>query len=113
MARFADCGQGSYLVASRVPWRNGGDFAIMALVLPSWFKQRQCKAEEVGPNLYRLTGPNLREAFIRIEKVDGGWKAAMRLTAEGPDVLVSQEQLPTEYKAWSTSFAHYREDMSV
>src|SRR2546425_367822 len=46
----------------------GGGGANMALVLPSWFKQRQCKAEEAGPNTYRLSGPNLREAFIRIEK---------------------------------------------
>ncbi len=85
----------------------------MALVLPSWFKQRQCKAEEVGPNLYRLTGPNLREAFIRIEKADGGWKGGLRQTADGPDVLVSQEPLPSEYEAWNTAFEFYREEVLV
>lgn len=85
----------------------------MALVLPSWFKQRQCKADEAGPATYRLSGPNLREAFIRIEKVDGGWRAALRLAADGPDAMASREALPTEYEAWSTAFEFYRAEVLV
>jgi hypothetical protein len=85
----------------------------MALVLPSWFKQRQCKAEEAGPGTYRLTGPNLRQAFIHVEKVDGGWQASLRFAADGPDAIISQAPLPTEYEAWSTAFEFYREEVLV
>jgi hypothetical protein len=85
----------------------------MALVLPSWFKQRQCKAEEVTANTYRLTGPNLREAFIRVESVVGGWKAALRTAADGPDVLASHDPLPNEFEAWSAAFEFYRAEVLV
>ena len=95
------------------PRHNGRELAIMAPVLPSWFKQRQCKAEEAGANQYRLTGPNLPEAFIRIEKADGGYRAVLRRAADGPDVLVSQQPLPTEYEAWGTAFEFYRGEVLV
>ena len=47
----------------------------MSLILPSWFKQRQAKAEPAGDNVYRLTAPQLREAFIAIRQgADGRWE---------------------------------------
>ena len=60
----------------------------MQPILPFWFKQRQCKAEPAGSeNMLKVSAPNLGEAFIRIEQADNGrWRAAIRLTAEGPDV---------------------------
>ena len=40
----------------------------MELMEPFWFKQRQCKAEPAGDNALHVTGPNLPETFLRIER---------------------------------------------
>jgi hypothetical protein len=84
----------------------------MEPTLPFWFKQRQCKAEAAGERTLRVTGPNLAEAFLRIEPVGDRWRAALRLTADGPDVS-SSEDIPTADEAWQAAFELYRVRMIV
>ena len=58
----------------------------MSMVPPFWFKQRQGKAEAVSPEVYRLTGPNLQEAYISLKCEDNdGWVAILRRTPDGPE----------------------------
>jgi hypothetical protein len=81
----------------------------MALVTPFWFKQRQGKAEEAGPNLYKITGPNMKEAFLGIRQGDNGrWHAFVRHQADGPDVAATTESRTTPYEAWEVAFEMYR-----
>jgi hypothetical protein len=87
----------------------------MEAVTPFWFKQRQCKIEPAGPdNLLKVTGPNLGEAFLRIEEVPGGpdggkaWKAALRLTPTGEDVDSTPAEFPNPTMAWDAAFEVYR-----
>ena len=76
----------------------------MEPVPPFWFKQRQCKIEPAGPNMVKVTGPNLREAFLRIEPVGSTWKAALRLTATGDDVQATATEFTTAPQAWDAAF---------
>ena len=70
----------------------------MELVTPMWFKQRQGKAEAAGENTYRLTGPNLREAFISIRKSDNGlWAASLSYAAGGPEIAATEPEIATPY----------------
>ncbi|HYT87233.1 MAG TPA: hypothetical protein VEL76_00805 [Gemmataceae bacterium] len=86
----------------------------MTPILPSWFKQRQGKAEPAGTDTYRLYGPNLREAFLSVRRADNGqWSAALRYAADGPDAITTQPVLPTEYDAWEAAFELYREEVVV
>ena len=81
----------------------------MALVLPMWFKQRQGKAEEAGENCYRLTGPNLREAFISIRRAENGlWGASLRYALDGPDIAATEPEIASTYDAWEAAFEIYR-----
>ena len=80
---------------------------------PFWFKQRQCKAEPAGEHALRVTGPNLAETFLRIEPVGDRWRAALRQTADGPDVSYSDPILPTAEEAWQAAFELYRVRMIV
>jgi hypothetical protein len=86
----------------------------MSLPIPYWFPARQGKAEEVAPNTYRLTGPNLQEAFISIRQApDGRWSAALRLTADGPEVATTAPEFTTPYDAWEGAFELYRKEVVV
>lgn len=87
----------------------------MPPILPFWFKQRQCKAEPVGEdNLLRLTGPNLREAFVRIHKDDKGlWGGSLRFEAEGEDVASTPHELDNPQEAWKAAFELYRNHVIV
>jgi len=81
----------------------------MDLVTPTWFKQRQGKAEEAGENTYRLTGPNLREAFISIRRADNGlWAASLRYALDGPEIAATEPEIPTIFEAWEAAFEVYR-----
>jgi hypothetical protein len=81
----------------------------MQPILPSWFKQRQCKAEAVGTETYRLTGPNLAEHFLAIRKNDNGlWSAALRRTADGPELAATEASFKTPGEAWEAAFELYR-----
>jgi hypothetical protein len=86
----------------------------MALITPTWFKQRQGKAEEAGTNTYRLTGPNLKEAFISIRLGDNSrWAAVLRYTADGPDVAATEPVIATPYEAWEAAFEIYRNHVII
>jgi hypothetical protein len=82
----------------------------MAVVVPSWFKGRQGKAEEAGPHLLKLTGPNLNDWFVGIRRDDaGGWVAFLRKSADAPDTAaVPLEPQVSEYEAWEAAFEVYR-----
>jgi hypothetical protein len=87
----------------------------MPLNLPYWFPQRQGKAEEAGPDTYRLTAPNLPEAFISIHQQaeNGRWSAALRLSAQGPEVERTEPVFATVYDAWEGAFELYRKHVVV
>ncbi len=81
----------------------------MALIVPTWFKGRQGKAEPAGENTYHLTGPNLREGYVTVRRTENGnWQAALRFTPDGPDAEATQPVLPNEYEAWEAAFELYR-----
>jgi hypothetical protein len=81
----------------------------MEPILPAWFKFRQAKADPAGTDTYRLTAPNLHEAFISIREADPGrWSAALRLAADGPDVAVNGPEFTTRNDAWDAAFELYR-----
>jgi hypothetical protein len=86
----------------------------MSLVTPFWFYQRQCKADPVGDDLYRLTGPNLKEAYIGIRRGDNGrWSSFLRNTPDGVDVAVTPAQWNNVYEAWEAAFELYRVNFIV
>jgi hypothetical protein len=85
----------------------------MEPITPFWFKQRQCKMEPAGENTLKVSGPNLGEAFLHIAKNGDGWKAGLRLTADGPDVATAHVEQPGEKAAWDTAFELYREHVIV
>jgi hypothetical protein len=81
----------------------------MSLILPSWFKQRQGKAEPAGDNVYRLTGPNLRPADIGVRADGGGkWSAFLRFDPDGPDAAATEPLFETAFDAWEAAFELYR-----
>jgi hypothetical protein len=83
-------------------------------ILPSWFKQRQGKAEPAGDATYRLTAPNLGEWFISIRQADNGrWSASLRRTADGPEVAATPPELPRPVEAWEAAFELYRVNVVV
>ena len=62
-----------------------------------------------GANTYRLTAPNQGEAFIAIRQGDNGqWSAALRQTADGPDVVATESEFATPGEAWEAAFELYR-----
>jgi hypothetical protein len=86
----------------------------MSLITPFWFPARQGKAEEAGPDTYRLTGPNLREAYISIRQdAPGRWSAHLRFTADGPDTAATPPDFVSAYEAWEAAFELYREEVVV
>jgi hypothetical protein len=82
---------------------------------PFWFKQRQLKAEPAGDDsILKVTGPNLGEAFVRIARSeDQRWLAAMRLTADGPDVAATESEFDNPTDAWEAAFELYRTHVIV
>ena len=81
---------------------------------PFWFKQRQAKVEEAGPNLVKASGPNLREGFVGIRTGDNGrWQAFVKQTADGPDDEATSAYLATAYEAWEAAFELYRKRMII
>lgn len=81
----------------------------MEMVPPFWFHQRQAKAEPAGPDTYRLTAPNLKEAFIRIFQGENKlWSGALRLESAGPDVAVTGPIYERAEDALGAAFELYR-----
>jgi len=82
----------------------------MSLILPFWFKQRQCKAEpQGGDTMLKVSGPNLGEAYLHIlDENKGAWKASLRLSPDGPDIATGEAAVPTPKAAWEVAFELYR-----
>lgn len=86
----------------------------MEPTLPSWFKYRQGKAEAAGENTYRLTAPNLREAFVSIRRGENGcWSGTLRLAADAPEIAASAPEFEQPDDAWSAAFELYRNHVVV
>jgi hypothetical protein len=86
----------------------------MPPTLPTWFKQRQGKAEPAGENVYRLTAPILPESFIGIRPSgDGRWSAFLRMTADGADVAATEARFTTPNDAWEAAFELHRTTLVV
>lgn len=77
--------------------------------LPFWFKQRQAKAENVKPDVYRLTAPNLGEAFLGVRQAsDGRWSAHLMESPDGPDLESTPAEFPDPVEAYAAAFEIYR-----
>jgi len=86
----------------------------MEPILPFWFKQRQAKAEPAGTDTYRLTAPNLAEAFVSIRRdSEGHWGASFRLAADGPEVAATTTAYANPGEAWDAAFELYRRALVV
>jgi hypothetical protein len=84
----------------------------MSLVVPSWFKYRQGKAEPAGNETYKLTAPQSADAFVSIHQAQNGkWSAALRQTADGPTVAVTEPEFDTPGDAWTAAFELYRQNV--
>jgi hypothetical protein len=81
-------------------------------ITPFWFKQRQCKAEPVGEQTLKVSGPNLAEAYLVISRDNDRWRASLRLLPDGADVATATD-LPSERAAWEAAFELYREQIIV
>ncbi len=81
---------------------------------PFWFRQRQGKLEAAGPDLLRLTAPNLAEAFIGIREAAGGrWAPFLRFTTAGPDAATSPISYDHRADAWGAAFELYRVNVVI
>lgn len=81
---------------------------------PSWFKGRQGTAEPAGENLYRLTAPNVSEAYIGIRLGStGAWSGFFRRSADSPDEAVTAAEFENSQDAWQAAFELYRRHMIV
>lgn len=84
------------------------------MTVPSWFKYRQGKAEEAGADIFKLTGPNLREGYVAIREIEPGrWQCALRFAPEGPDAAASDATFPTRQDAWEAAFELFRNHVVV
>jgi hypothetical protein len=71
------------------------------------------KAESAGNETYRLTAPNLGEAFISISRgEDGLWTGSLRLTANDAPVATSGG-FARPQDAWEAAFELYRQTVVV
>jgi hypothetical protein len=97
--------------ASGNSWSPG----TMAVTVPSWFKGRQGKAEEAGPHVLRLTGPNLNEWHVGIRRAENGrWLGFVRKSPDGPDTSALElGERATEYEAWEAAFELYRNQVII
>src|SRR5439155_21382632 len=86
----------------------------MEPILPFWFRQRQGKVEPAGANAYRLTAPNIAEAFISIRQTENGhWRPALRLQSNGPNVDAPEVDLENPQEECEAAFELYRRRMVV
>jgi hypothetical protein len=86
----------------------------VTVVPPYWFAQRQGKAEEAGPEAYRLTAPNLKEALVGVRSEAGDrWSAYLRLTSDGTDLAATPAEYTRLEDAWDAAFELYRNHLVV
>jgi hypothetical protein len=80
--------------------------------VPSWVKGRQAKVEPAGQGIYRVSGPNLPEAFVGVRMTDDlRWQGFLRSTADGPEIAVATSTQPNARDALFAAFELYREQM--
>jgi hypothetical protein len=86
----------------------------MAVVVPTWFKGRQGKAEEAGPRMLKLAAPNLRDWYLGLRHLDDGrWQAFLREKPDAPDAAVVEVDRSPEYEAWEAAFEIYRNQVII
>ncbi len=86
----------------------------MQPIVPMWFKQRQGKLEAAGENTFKAVAPQQGEAFLSIRQGDNGkWSAAVRATADGPEVASTLAEHATPVLAWEAAFELYRQSVIV
>jgi hypothetical protein len=86
----------------------------MMPILPFWFKQRQCKAEPHGTNMLKVTGPNLAECYLHVDRADNGlWRAGLHPTPEVPASNGREAEFPDAETAWNAAFEMYRRQFIV
>jgi hypothetical protein len=86
----------------------------MSLIPPSWFHQRQGKAEAAGENTYRLTAPNLKPALISIARGENGlWSGSLLLAEDGPVVASMEPEFARPEEAWEAAFELFRRHVVV
>jgi hypothetical protein len=57
----------------------------------------------------KVSGPNLGEAFLSIQRDEGRlWRAALRRAADGPELASTPAELETPTDAWEAAFELYR-----
>jgi hypothetical protein len=80
----------------------------MTVILPFWFKQRQCKHEFVGSGeqMLKVSGPNLAEAYIYARPENSHWRAGLRSSPDGPDTASNESE--SARRAWEAAFELYR-----
>jgi hypothetical protein len=84
----------------------------MQLVVPSWFKQRQAKAEESGQGSYRVTGPNLRQGVIGVALADNlRWRAVLLDQVDGPEIDATGPVFENAQDALGAAFELYRKHL--
>ena len=87
---------------------------LLQLVLLLGFMACGMLAEPVGPETYRLTGPNLQEALVSVRKADNGkYQGVVRLSADGPDLAVTEPVFDNLFEAWEATFELYRQKIIV
>jgi hypothetical protein len=81
----------------------------MEPVPPFWFRQRQGKMEAAGENIYKLTAPNLGEAYIGTRPtLDGRWTGVLLQTAGGPELSSTTPSYADPQDAWQAAFELHR-----
>lgn len=87
----------------------------MTVVVPTWFKGRQGKIEEVSPGVLKLSAPNLKEWYLALHRTtDGHWLAALRPGADASDAVTqSLDASRSEYEAWDAAFEVYRNHVVI
>jgi hypothetical protein len=82
--------------------------------LPFWFRMRQGKAEPAGRERYRLSAPNLNDAFIGIQQLqDARWVPTLQLSEDGPNEAGMSDEFDDPQDAWEAAFESYRQRLVV
>jgi hypothetical protein len=84
----------------------------MQPILPFWFKQRQAKLEPAGENTYKVIAPNQGDVFVQIRSGENGqWLAAVKMIADGEDLVATEPEFDDPGAAWEAAFELYRRAM--
>jgi hypothetical protein len=79
----------------------------------SWFKQRQGKLDPAGDDTYRLTAPNLGEAYIQVRREGERWSAHLLRNPAEPPLASTPPIYDTLLDAWGAAFELHRVHLVV